>query len=194
MLINRLLTWLTAIAMLVVPVGAAEAKTKYAKSEMDKAVGKCVGSVIGGALLGALVGRVVGGKNATVGGAGVGVAAGGIICAVLIANARHRDDIIEAQMAAAATPGRPVTASWTDDEGKPVTYTARATVASYDGARLVPIKYDYEGGKIESPVLPAGPADCRTVSGRASNGGNSPAQVVCRTPDGSYKLYGLPEA
>lgn len=189
-MIKNLLTWLTGLAMIIVPLGAVEAKTRYAKSEMDKAVGNCVGSVIGGALLGAVLGRVIGGRNAVAGGAGIGVGVGGIVCALLISNARHRDDIIEAQMAALQNTARPSSASWTDDEGKAVSYTARASTATFDGSQLLPVKYDYRGAKVQSPELPAGNADCRTVSGTASNGGNSPGQIWCRNGAGDWFQYG----
>lgn len=173
MLFRRIVTYLSAVALMIVPVTAAHAKPKYAKSEMDKAVGACVGSVLGGALLGALFGRAVGGKNATAGGAIAGAGVGGAICAVLIANARHRDDIIRAQMAAVREPGRPVSAVWTDEAGQPVTYTTRASTATYDGSQLMPVKYQVAGTKILSP-------NCRWAPPIAARRAIRPATAATR--------------
>lgn len=192
---RRLSAALAALAMVVAPATAAHAqKVKYGKTELDRAKGKCVGSVLGGALLGALVGRAVGGKDSTLVGAAVGATAGAGVCAVLISNAKHKDKMLAAQLAAAQNPGQLYEATWTNDEGQPVTFSSQASTASLDGTRLMPIKYELNGTKYESPVLPAGPQDCRSASGTFGDGSNMPAQTVCRTPDGDYQPYGLKTA
>ncbi len=74
----------------------------YGKTEVEKASHKCVMTVGGGALLGAGLGALIGGgKGAAIGAVGGG-AAGATVCAVLLSNAKHKDQIIQAQLAAAA--------------------------------------------------------------------------------------------
>lgn len=184
---------------IVVPSGMAFAQRSYsgadvhyAKTEVDKASGKCVKSVIGGALLGAALGGLIGGKRGLGIGALGGTAAGTTVCAVIMANAKHRDQIVAAQLAAAASANGSYTGTWADDNGKPVIFNAQAgTARSVDGARLIPVKYAAIGGmERASPVLDTGDRDCREVTGSfVGSKGTTPQQLVCRTASGDYEPY-----
>jgi hypothetical protein len=169
----------------------------YGKTEVEKAHGKCVATVAGGALLGAGLGALIGGRK----GAGIGAigggAAGATVCAVLIANAKHKDQIIRAQMAAAASPDGSYSSSWMDDKGNPVAFTAQAgAVRQVDGARLIPVRYQgANGAQMASAALDTGDRDCREVSGSfAGVKGGGLNQLVCRTPAGDYEPYEMAKA
>lgn len=183
------------LAMPVGPLGMAQAKQRYAKTEVERAAGKCVGSILGGALLGAVLGRVIGGRQATGTGIALGTSAGAAVCAILMANARHKDEMIAAQLNAVRDPSRPYSASWTDDEGKPVTFTSRSepVASAYDGAQLLPVKYKGADGIEQiSPTLPAGTTDCRMATGTFDSGATVRPQMTCRTADGNWHPYGQP--
>lgn len=190
---------LTMTSTAILPVEAIAADTvnqgnnqvHYGKTEVEKATSKCVASVVGGALLGAGLGALIGGRRGLAMGAIGGGAAGATVCAVLIANAKHKDQIIRAQLSAAASPDGTYRNTWTDDHGNPVTFTARAgAVQQVDGSRLIPVRYEGANGTQVSSAIPTGGQDCRQVSGDFDNAkGNAPPQVVCRTSDGNYEPY-----
>lgn len=189
-----------ALAIILVPVGQGVAQSTYpgtasvhyAKSEVEKASGKCKATVIGGAILGAALGGLLGGRRGVAFGALGGTVAGATVCGVIMANARHRDQIIRAQIAAAASRDGNYTGSWTDDSGKPVIFTAQAGgVRQIDGSKLTPVKYtDSDGTERASPVLDTGGRDCRAVGGSfAGASGSAPQQLYCRTVAGDYEPY-----
>ena len=105
----------------------------------------------------------IGGKRGTAAGAVIGVGAGATICSILLANARHRDRIIAAQMAAAADPSGQHTATWTDDNGRPVAFIPKAgEIRTIDAARLTPVRYPGpDGTKLVSPPVDTGGRECR---------------------------------
>lgn len=194
MIFKRLTSLLTALSVLLIPSAAlAGGAPKPAKTEVEKATGKCVGSVLAGALLGGLLGRAVGGKKGTAAGAAIGVAGGAAICGMLMASAKHKDRIIQAQMAAALQPGRPYTATWTDDDGRPVTYVTTAGASrTIEGSSLSPVRYPTAGGDAVSPALDTGGRECRPVSGTMMSvdaSAATPDQLVCRTATGDWQPY-----
>lgn len=175
------------------PVFQGKGKVHYAKTEVEKATGKCKVAVIGGGLLGALIGAAAGGgRGAAIGGAG-GLAVGTGACAIPMANAKHKDQIIAAQLAAAASD-QPVTTSWTDDSGQTVSLVARrGDERQIDGAQLIPVKYSDTGGDTTAGIFAAGDkAMCRPVTSTV-DGKPLPQQLTCRQPDGSYKPYQGPD-
>jgi hypothetical protein len=201
-MIKHATSWLAVLAVVAssaVPAtyaDAREAKVKYAKSEVDRAVGKCVGSVIGGALLGALVGGIIGGKRGTGVGAAAGAGAGAAYCAVLISNAKRKDRIIAAQIAAGAYTNQTYTTEFGDDNGQVMHFSGSASPSrQIDSAALLPVKYKTESGEVmASPVLDTGGQECRSVNSSLSGAGNSgalPVQIVCRTSEGNWQPYGL---
>ena len=184
-------------ALVLVPLGAGaaiakESRPKYAKTEVDKAVGKCVGTVLGGALLGGLLG----GKKRRAEGAVIGAAAGGAACAIIVRNAKRKDKIIAAQREAAMRDEEYVT-SFEDDKGQAVTFSGRAgELQTYDGAQLIPVRYTtLDGGKAASPVIATGGAECREVDSSLSYGDSErsglPNQIFCRTPEGDWEPYAV---
>lgn len=199
-MIKHVTGWLAVFSLVVATAGAAkEPKIKYAKSELDRAVGKCVGSILGGALLGALVGRVVGGKKGTGAGAVVGAGAGAAICVVLVNNAKRKDRIIAAQIEAATHTKRPYTTDFGNDNGDMMHFVGTAgNDRTIDSAKLLPVKYKTQTGEeIASPVLDTGGQECRTVESTLSGAGSAtslPDQIVCRTPQGDWRPYGMKTA
>jgi len=172
----------------------ADAKPKYAKTEVERAAGKCVGSVLGGLLLGGLIGGLVDKKKGAVTGAAIGVGVGGIVCAVLMNNARHKDEIIAAQIAAANSIKHPYQTQFADDNGQVVAFTGQATNATYLQNALVPVKYkNVAGEKIVSPLPGAAPV-CRKIDSALtyspSERATLPTQVVCRDDEESWQPYG----
>jgi hypothetical protein len=203
-LMRRAAAAVAVASMTVLPLGAAMADTTYrgtdqvhyGKTEVEKATGKCIATVAGGALLGAGLGALIGGgKGARIGAIGGG-AAGATVCAVLIANAKHKDQIIRAQLAAASSPDGTYSSSWTDDKGNPVAFTAQAgTMQQVDGARLIPVRYQgVDGTQRTSAALDTGGRDCREVSGSFAGAKGGLNQLVCRTPSGDYEPYEMAKA
>jgi hypothetical protein len=201
---SRAVALLTAASMAVLPLQSVAAQNAYqgtnqvhyGKTEVEKASHKCVMTVGGGALLGAGLGALIGGgKGAAIGAIGGG-AAGATICAVLLSNAKHKDQIIRAQLAAAASPDGTYRATWTDDKGKPVAFTAQAGASQQvDAARLIPVRYEGANGAQMTSAIPTGGRDCREVSGDFANTkGRAPTQLVCRTPEGAYEPYEMSKA
>jgi len=196
----RLVAGLLAMMLPSCQIGSGVAwaeKIKYEKTEVEKARGKCVASVVGGALLGALVGRAVSEKGALVG-AGIGAGAGAAACAVIMANAKHADRIIAAQIASAQYQAAPYTTTFVADDGTSTTrFEGKAGASeSIDAARLRPVRYmTPDGGKAESPLLASGGQDCRAVSSSLGTADDArvalPTQYVCRTPEGDYRPYGV---
>ncbi|MEE4210483.1 MAG: hypothetical protein V2I43_14620 [Parvularcula sp.] len=187
-----------AIGLLAGPVIETEAeartrKVKYAKSEVDKAVGKCVGTVLGGALLGALIA----GKRDRAKGALAGAAVGGGICALIVDDAKRKDRLFEAQLRAAEAESGQHSASFTDETGANATVVASAGEAQMmPASMLVPVKYKYaDSTTYLSPVLPGPEALCRTTSAslEVAGGGkaDAPEQLICRTETGDWAAYGL---
>jgi len=191
--------WLAGWAMIVASIVpsttmAKDQKVKYAKTEVDRAVGKCVGSVLGGALLGALVGGLVGGKKGVGAGVAVGAAAGVGVCAVLINNAKRKDRIIAAQIESATHVDRTYVTEFGDDNGQVMHFTGNAgNDRLIDSAALLPVKYKTGAGEdMASPMLDTGGQECRTVSSTLSGNGSAsalPDQLVCRTSEGDWRPY-----
>ena len=200
--LDRIMAALALLMLTIAPWGAMAkpAKVKYAKTEVEKARGKCVGSIIGGALLGAVVGRVIGGKKNTAEGAVAGLAAGSIVCAILMSNAKRKDRIIAAQMAAATYQSTPYRTYFADDNGRQTTFVGRSGASEhFPASRLQPVKYeDMYGLSVASPVPLAGGQECRAVNSALEDySGNSaqlPQQYVCRTAEGNWQPYGLKKA
>lgn len=172
-----------------IPAGWAASKPKYAKTEADKAIGKCVAAVIGGALLGGLA---AGKKNRGTG-VLVGAAAGGAVCAVLMANAKRKDRILAAQRETAMRNENYAT-SFQDDDGNPMQYRGMvSSTAEIDGGQLVPVKYTpLGGGSAVSPQLGTGGHECRFVDsaiGSAQGAAGIPSQAFCRTDSGDWEPY-----
>lgn len=180
---------ISALMAASVPSSWAASKPKYAKSEADKAIGKCLAVVIGGALLGALAG----GKKSRGTGAVVGAAAGGAVCAVLMANAKRKDHILAAQRETAMRNESYAT-SFQDDNGQPMQYRGMvSSTAEIDGGQLIPVKYKpLGGGSAVSPQLETGGHECRFVDsaiGSAQGAAGFPSQAFCRTPNGDWEPY-----
>lgn len=193
MTIGRMLVHLAALAAIALGSAPAAAKgPKYAKTEMEKATGKCIGSLLGGALLGAVIGRAISKRGAGTG-AAIGAGGGAILCGVLVANAKHRDRVIQAQMTAMKDPRRLVSDTWIDADGKETTFTANAgTPLTIDGSRLRPVRYQTATGKAESPTLDTGNRECRMAGGSFASGGTvtaAPAQLYCRTDAGDWQPF-----
>lgn len=194
MMSKHLIAVMTALAMLAIPIAGDAAprppKVKYAKTEVDRAVGKCFGSILGGALLGAIAGRVVDGRRGTGRGAAIGAGVGAAYCAVIMSDARKRDRIVQAQLASAAYGGRPYMTTLEADDGQPLQFIGRAGASqTVDGSLLQPVRYKLpDGSQRASPVLDTGGRECRQV---ASTLGDAalPGQLTCRTPEGNYEPY-----
>lgn len=166
-------------------------KVKYAKSEIDKAIGKCALSVLGGAVLGGLI---AGKKNRATGALG-GAAIGGIVCALIVDDAKKKDRIYQAQLAAAQSPQGRYTMTLVADDGQKETYTARASDPLMTPVNLlVPVRIKLTDGIVrESPVLPGPDAICRNsdVSAQLGDGNafTAPTQVMCRSDAGDWYPY-----
>lgn len=183
---------LFAVCMTSSLTPATAAPSKYAKSEVDKAVAKCVGALFGGALLGGLLG----GKKDRKKGVLIGAAAGGILCAIIVRNAKRKDRILAAQRETAKN-NRNYQTVFQDDNGNSVNYVGNVREANtIDGARLQPVKYQQTDGTItHSPSLDTGGALCRQIDSSLSYGkeanSNLPSQVFCRTPEGDWEPYAV---
>lgn len=183
-------------SLALAPANAAKDKIKYAKSEVEKSVGKCVGAIFGGILVGALAGAATSrnNKKGATTGALVGAGAGAVACAIIRKNAKRKDRIIAAQLAAASSRSSTYLTSFPSDAGDPISFAGQAgPVQMIDAARLRPVKYESMGQDIASPILPDGAQYCREVS--SSLGDNTgareflPPQIVCRTSDGNWSPY-----
>jgi hypothetical protein len=200
--LNRIIAALALLCLTIAPWGAEAkpGKIKYAKTEVERARGKCVATIIGGALLGAVVGRVVGGKKNTAEGAVVGAAAGTVVCAILLSNAKRKDRIIAAQIASANYQSTPYRTYFADDNGQQVTFVGRGGASEIIAAnRLQPVKYEtFDGLSAASPVPLAAGQECRAINSAVEdfNGNRAglPNQYVCRTADGNWQPYGLKKA
>lgn len=175
---------------------AAEARTpkvKYAKSEVDKAVGKCVGTVLGGAILGALIA----GKKDRATGALAGAAVGGGICALIVDDAKKKDRLFEAQLRAASAESGQHTSTFTDDAGVKTTVVASAGEAQMMPASLlVPVKYTFADSTTRlSPVIAEPEALCRmtaaSIQSASADAAKAPDQLTCRTEAGDWAPYSL---
>jgi hypothetical protein len=190
---RRIIALLVAIAAAAVPAAAAP-KVKYEKTEVEKARGKCVGAILLGGLAGALVGRATG-KGNTAGGAALGVAAGAGACAIIMANARNKDRIIAAQLAAARAGDGRYSTTFASDDGQTVTMNAVAGGERRLSAdQLRPVKYAVDGNAMASPMLVGDGQLCRPVGGSLQGGSGAaalPSQMVCRTPEGDYAPYAV---
>lgn len=167
----------------------ALAKTRYAKTEVEKSIGKCLVTVAGGGILGFLIG----GKKDRAKGAVLGAAAGGVACAVIMRNAKRKDNIIAAQRETAAH-GASYRTVFQDDDGTDVTYSGTIQDSNMmESGKLIPVKYTAADGSTSySPTLKTGGAECRTVSSSlsyASENSGLPGQVFCRTPTGDWEPY-----
>jgi outer membrane lipoprotein SlyB len=166
-------------------------KVKYAKSEIDKAIGKCALSVLGGAVLGGLV---AGKKNRAAGALG-GAAIGGVVCALIVDDAKKKDRIYQAQLAAVQSPQGRYTMTVVADDGQRETYTAQASDPLMTPVNLlVPVRIKLTDGIVrESPVLPGPEAICRGTDVSAELGEGraftAPTQVLCRDEIGDWYAY-----
>jgi hypothetical protein len=178
-----------------IPIFAKAPKVKYAKTEVDQAVGKCVLAVLLGGVAGAATGRVIGGKRKTDDGAIIGAVAGGAACAVMIKNAKRKDRIIAAQIATASWKSKSYTTSIPDDDGTIQTFTGtKGDIQNLDAAKLQPVKYKIEGASMASPVLETGGHECRAIDSNLSGSGRQtylPTQYVCRTAAGDWQPYAM---
>lgn len=183
-----------AVSLSLIGASVADAKSgkiKYAKSELDKAVGKCVLTVLGGTILGGLV---AGKKNRAAGALG-GAAVGGIFCALIVNDAKKKDRIYEAQLAAARSANGRFTLAAAGDDGQAETYTAIAnSPRTVMTERLMPVRVKMSDGIVhESPVLPGPDAICRDseVSAKLADGSSfaAPSQLMCRSEDGDWYAY-----
>lgn len=197
---NNVIGVLAATAMVFsmmpqAPAFAKAPKVKYAKTEVDKAVGKCVLAVLLGGVTGAVVGRVVGGKHKTDDGAIIGVVAGGAACAVMINNAKRKDRIIAAQIATADWNSKSYVTEISDDSGQIQVFTGtKGKVENLDSAKLQPVKYKIDGQSLASPVLETGGNECRAIDSNLSGSSGPtylPTQYVCRTAAGDWQPYAV---
>lgn len=183
-----------AASPLIEGAAAARApKVKYAKSEVDKAVGKCVGTVLGGAFLGALIA----GKKDRATGALAGAAVGGGICALIVDDAKKKDRVFEAQLRAASAQNGQHTSTFTDDAGVKTTVVASAGEAQMMPASLlVPVKYTFADSTTSlSPAIAEPEALCRmsaaSIQAASQEMTKAPDQLVCRTEAGDWAPYSL---
>lgn len=182
------------------PTSSAEAKdyaprVRYAKTEMEKAVGKCVATVVLGGLAGSLVGRAIDGHRGARRGTRLGLAAGAVGCAILVASAKRADRVIAAQIAAARSRDGYYSTVYRDENGVPVQMVAQARPAqTIDASRLTPVKYESDAGVFAAPVLDTGGQECRLVDGNLQSSQGStraPSQYICRTSSGDWSPYEL---
>lgn len=184
---------LAASPVIEVAAEARAPKVKYAKSEVDKAVGKCVGTVLGGALLGALIA----GKKDRAKGALAGAAVGGGICALIVDDAKKKDRLFEAQLRAASAENSLHSSTFTDDAGVQTTVMASAGEAQIMPASLlVPVKYTFADSTTSvSPAIVGPDALCRTTAASIQSASvataKAPDQLVCRTEVGDWAPYSL---
>ena len=154
---RALIGCLAALSLLALPTPAYAKQPRVAQSAVDKPIGACFLTVGLGALAGALLSKKKGN------GALVGAGVGGAICAILIASAKHKDKLIAAQRAAAASASqKPYFANYRDEDGQAHIIKAVATDVTPLGP-LQQVKYtDESGAKAISPPL-AEPQKCRMV-------------------------------
>ena len=197
---------LSMLALLIAPLpglsaaSARPAKVKYAKTEVEKAQGKCVGLMVGGTIVGGLLGALAGKKHVGTG-AGLGLTAGGVACAIVMDVAKRKDRIIAAQIAAAMyqdSQYETVLEAANENE-QPVTFRGSGGQSqTIDAQQLRPVRYaSVGGGKTASPVLDTGGQECRYVNSSITNAAGQstdlPAQLFCRSGN-DWHPYGLAKA
>jgi type II secretory pathway pseudopilin PulG len=188
---SRHLTGCLCVLGLLSSSAAFSANQRPAKSEVDKAIGPCIGAVVLGAILGGILagshreydpqtGQTRSVRN-TGRGVALGAGAGGVVCAILMISARHKDKIITAQREAART-GQQYVASYRDSNGTIQTVVATPEVVT-PTKPLKQVKYtDETGAQSVSPLLTDAPTLCRRVPVTISDGTNSTrisGQLMC---------------
>ena len=96
--------------------GAASSANKW---EVDRLAARCIGTMLVSGVAGGIIGAALGGKGRHVAlGAGAGLAAGGVICAIMsVLDAQDKERIRAAQLQAAET-GEPVLVSYNGTDGR----------------------------------------------------------------------------
>lgn len=155
------------------------------QTAMDRARGNCVAAVLGGALLGAVIGNNVGRGSAS-DGAALGVVAGGLICAVLVAMANEEDRAqITLTQKAALDSGEDTVHQYVGKDGR----TRTIAVASHEiDDPSPPALAASDVGVPTSATIT--PRICRAMGTTLSveGVGTAPSldDYVCRNPDGTW--------
>lgn len=197
---TKLWAAIAGLSLLFATAAEAQRRHRPVGTEMSRALSRCRIAVIGGTLAGGVLGALLGGRRNRVGGAVLGAAggnlAGGLVCAIMVRNAERQDEIIAAQLAAAAqAPGAPFTSELgasADGKGAVLQLVSRSEDVTPAG-ELVQVRYPVAGGgQAVSPQLGAGIRQCRRVSSELVDSGAVaalPGQLFCRDGDHGWAPY-----
>lgn len=185
---RALVTVLATVALTVGDIAPAQAfaqrRERPERTEMSRAVRNCHRALAVGGVLGAVVGVIAAGRGdraegALIGG-GIGLAAGGVLCMIMINHARNEARILAAQrIAAAASPGSQQTSQIPLEKGGSVPLLSQAVDVRMTAAPRS-VRYPTVGGS--EAISPQ--QICRVDE--------QSRQLYCRTDEGDWARNSSP--